>query len=315
MVTILTYSEKPELQLELAAAAYGIIEKLQGSVLGVFMGKDVRETAKSIANYFDKVLLVESELLGTFDAITYANALFKVVQLVNPDIILISGTRRDTSVASSLSALLNAGCVTDVINIEVNNNELVLTRGAYGGLSQSKLQIASSVKVIIVKPGIYKKTGGGRQGVIEELKIDIPKPRVELVNYKQRSMGAVNLNEAEVVVVAGRGVKKKEDLSMLEELAKLLNGVVSCTMPLSSELGWFPTWVGMSGVTIRPKLYIGVGVSGQVQHIAGIRDSKVIVAINIDPNAPIFEYADYGIVGDLYKVVPKLIEEFKRRGT
>ena len=132
-----------------------------------------------------------------------------------------------------------------------------------------------------------------------------------IVEVKKKEIG-VKLEEAEVVVVAGRGVKKKEDLAMLEELAKLLGGVVGCTRPLAADLKWFPIWVGMSGVTIKPKLYIGVGVSGQVQHVAGIRDSKVIVAINIDPNAPIFEHVDYGIVGDLYKVVPKLIEELKK---
>lgn len=311
MVTVLSYSERVDLQLELATLANEIVSKLGGTSVSALIGYGIRDRAHELAKYFDKVIVVDSENLKVFDIINYASVLMEIVNRVKPDIVLISDSKRGGAVASALSAILDAGCVTDVSKVELQGDSIIFHRSAYGGLGQARVEILTPQKVIAVKPGSYKPSIISRNGVIEELSIDVKKPGVNLMEVKAKEVGA-KLEEAEVVVVAGRGVKRREDLGMLEELAKVLGGVVGCTRPLSADLGWFPTWVGMSGVTIRPRLYIGVGVSGQVQHVAGIRDSKIIVAVNIDPNAPIFEYVDYGIVGDLYKVIPRLIEEIKK---
>ncbi len=141
-----------------------------------------------------------------------------------------------------------------------------------------------------------------------------PKPnRASVVGRKEKPKGQVNIKDAEIVVSAGRGFKKKEDLSILDDLAKVINAVVGASRPLTSDLGWVPEdrQVGLSGTTVKPKLYIAVGISGQIQHLTGMRESKIIVAINTDKNAPIFQECDYGIVGDLYQVVPDLTKDFK----
>ena len=141
-----------------------------------------------------------------------------------------------------------------------------------------------------------------------------PKPTsVSVVGRKEKPKGQVNIKDAEIIVSAGRGFKKKEDLSMLDDLAKVINAVVGASRPLTSDLGWVPEdrQVGLSGTTVKPKLYIAVGISGQIQHLTGMRESKVIVAINSDKNAPIFQECDYGVVENLYQVVPELTKDFK----
>ena len=134
-----------------------------------------------------------------------------------------------------------------------------------------------------------------------------------MIGRSPRQRGSVNLAEAKIIVCVGRGVGKPEDIKLARDLAEVLNGEVGCSRPVAEELNWLPEelYLGISGKKVKPELYIGLGVSGQIQHVTGIRDSKVIFAVNQDENAPIFEAADYGIVGDLYQVVPKLIEELK----
>lgn len=147
--------------------------------------------------------------------------------------------------------------------------------------------------------------------IIEKL-IDTSKVSLELLEFSPKVVEeGVKLDEADVVVGGGRGLRKKEDLKLLKELASILGGAWGVTRPLAADYGWAPEWIGISGASINPKLYIATGISGQPQHTSGIRGSKVIVAINMDSEAPIFKFADYGIVGDLYQIIPKLIEKLK----
>ena len=136
-----------------------------------------------------------------------------------------------------------------------------------------------------------------------------------MIGRKEKSKAQESLKDAEVIVSAGRGFKKKEDLAVIEELARVLNGVVGASRPLTSDLGWLPEerQVGLTGTTVKPKLYFAIGISGQIQHLTGMRDSRVVVAINTDKHAPIFQECDYGVVGDLYAVVPALAKELKAR--
>jgi electron transfer flavoprotein alpha subunit len=151
------------------------------------------------------------------------------------------------------------------------------------------------------------------QSAVEKLAL-APTSRLKIAAVEEKSRGAVRLEEAEIIVSVGRGFKKKEDLQMAFELAKVLGGQVGCSRPIAADLKWLPEehWVGLSGKKVKPKLYLAVGISGQPQHIAGILDSRIIAAINNDPSAPIFQNADYGVVEDLYKIVPILINKISK---
>ncbi len=276
---------------------FSAASKLSNEMVFACFDESVAEEAKK---YFKEVYLIKA---GSFDPFAYSEALKDLYNDVGADSVVVESSGRGVAVASMLSAKLGIRCVSDVKAIE----DGYVKRSALGA-AEAKVKLEKPF-ILCVKPGSFERVEGTESGEVKEVERSY-ESRVSLVEFKEKEKG-VDISEAEVVVCAGRGVKKKEDLSMLEELAKLLNGAVGVSRPLSADLKWMPNWVGMSGITVKPKLYIGVGVSGQIQHVAGIRDSKIIVAINNDPKAPIFENADYGIVGDLYEVVPKLIEKLK----
>jgi electron transfer flavoprotein alpha subunit len=154
-----------------------------------------------------------------------------------------------------------------------------------------------------------------RQGEILEKTISPSESNIKTINVSARTKGSVCIEDAEFIISVGRGLKNKEDISIIKNLADSLKGEIGCSRPIASDLKWLPTehWVGLSGHKVKPKIYIACGISGQIQHLAGMRDSDIIVAINKDPEAPIFNAADYGIVGDIYKVVPALVDKLKQQ--
>ncbi|MDH5663699.1 MAG: electron transfer flavoprotein subunit alpha/FixB family protein, partial [Candidatus Bathyarchaeota archaeon] len=193
------------------------------------------------------------------------------------------------------------------------NKRLLMGRMVYGGnavathFSRAKPQIAT------VPPRAFEKLEyKERKGEIIKVDVELEQPRTEVVEVKEIEAAKVKIEEAKVVVAGGRGVEKKEDFKILDELAEVLGGQVAYTRPLCEDRKWFTDWVGLSGNKIKPALYIGCGISGVIQHVAGIRDSQIIVAINKDPEAPIFEVADYMIEGDLYEIVPALSAALKK---
>ncbi len=308
---VMVYSENEKLFKELVTAAMNLnASKITGAVIGT------KEDAEKAAKYVDKVIYVDSAELGEYKPKEYVEALYVIVKASDPQVLLIGGTHKGNALAAMLSVKLGEPSITEVTNLKITEEGLIVLRSAFGGVAVAEVRVGrklftkvASPKIVCVKPGFFTPVEESKSGEVDRVSADI-KPSTEVLEVREKEVGA-GLEDADVVVVAGRGVRKKEDLSMIEELAKTLGGVVGVTRPLSADLHWAPTWIGMSGVPVKPKLYIGVGVSGQIQHIAGIRNSKVIMAINNDPKAPIFEYADYGIVGDLYQVVPKLIEMLK----
>jgi len=308
---VMVYSENEKLFRELVSAA----SHLNASkITGVVIGTD--DDAEKAAKFVDKVLFVDSSQVGDYRPKEYAEAAFQAIKSSDPQVFLVGGTHKGNAMAAMLSVMLGEPSVTEVSDLKVTEEGLMVLRSAFGGVAIAEVRVGrklftkvASPKIACLKPGFFPPVLEEKNGSIERINVDV-KATAEVVEVKEKEKGA-GLEDAEVVVVAGRGVKKKEDLSIIEELAKSLGGVVGVTRPLSADLHWAPVWVGMSGVAVNPKLYVGVGVSGQIQHVAGIRNSKVIVAINVDQNAPIFEHADYGIVGDLYQVVPKLVEMLK----
>ncbi len=233
-----------------------------------------------------------------------------------PDLILLPATPRWKNIAALIAAQLNAGLVSACLAIDFDEKEksFVMERLIYGGAGLQRVTCTSLPALATIPPKTFEAAQPltGRNGHIRELPAPSP-DRIKVIERRPKEKKAKDISEARVVICMGRGMEKKEDLLMAQQLADLLDGAMGCTRPVSEELHWLPEelCIGLSGVQIRPDLYIGIGVSGQVQHLTGIRNAKVIAAVNKDENAPIFKAADFGIVGDLYQVLPKLISEIK----
>jgi len=231
------------------------------------------------------------------------------------DLVLVAATKRGKTLAALLAAELESGLASEAKIEEFGDGSVKTSRFVYGGLAISTDTFVSGIPVVSIPPRTWERPAlvEADSPAITEIACD--PGRVRVVGQKSREGSTVNLEEAEVVVTIGRGVKNREDLAMFEELACLLGGVTACTRPVAEEEGyrWFPedSYIGISGRTVKPKLYISVGSSGQIQHLAGCRDAKVLVGIDKNEDAPLFESSDYGIVGDLYQVVPELIKQIK----
>jgi electron transfer flavoprotein alpha subunit len=300
MTLITAFSEEPELSLELARGAAKLAGKSEKDAFSVIVDEP-RE------GHAGQVLLVTSDapLAGNYELI--AEALAAVVAMKGPSTFLIGATRLGRLIAAKLAVMLGMGVLSDVRDLRMEHDELTGVREAYAG--RFKAHVASSLPCIaLVPPGCFQDEPGLPPSV-EEVRLKGLYSRVKYLEVRPKSTSSVDLKTAERIVAAGRGFKKKEDLALAEQLAKALGAVLGASRPLSSDLGWLGEeyHIGLTGIYVKPKLYVAVGISGQLQHVAGIKDSKVIVAINIDRQAPIFQVADYGLVGDLYQVLPVLI--------
>jgi electron transfer flavoprotein alpha subunit len=313
---ILTYSEEPALALEALAAAHTIASKTPFRV-GAISIKPTQEWIKELTAYgADIVYVVEDSIQEVKSIDAQVDALTAVVEQIKPEVVLIGGSKRGRELAPRLAARFGSACAADCITFDVDGSGRILsTRMVYGGAANIILAAKAKPLICSVRPKTFEKLqrDDSRRSDIIAVKAKVGEPRVKIVGTIRAEKGAVNLRSSPVIVTAGRGVKKKEDLAIIEELAKTLGGVLGATRPLVEDLKWLPKerQVGLSGETVKPNLYIAVGVSGQIHHIVGMKDSRVIVAINTDEKAPIFQVCDYGIVGDLYQIVPELTRVLK----
>lgn len=309
------FSEKYDLTLEMLGKGREIADKLQTELATVFAGYNIKEkTDELIKHGADKVYLIDNPALEHFQAEAYLSVLHNLAANYKPEIILIGSTKNGKQLAARLAARLETGCIPDCSRLSIDENErLIGERITYGGNAVAKVTFRTKPQIATIPARTFEKLEPrDRSGQVIKLDMKIEEPKTEIVETKPLETSSVKIEEAEIIISCGRGLEKKEDKALLEELAKVLGGQVGCSRPLAEDRKWFTEWVGLSGHKVKPKLYIACGISGVIQHVAGIRDSKIIVAINKDPEAPIFEVADYGVVGDLNKIVPALTETLKK---
>ncbi|MFN3805082.1 MAG: electron transfer flavoprotein subunit alpha/FixB family protein [Pyrobaculum sp.] len=228
------------------------------------------------------------------------------------DVVLLPATKNAKTAGAILAQRLGAEFLVDILSLKAEGGIVKAERYVFGNKAVATVEAPTPV-VATVASGRFPGEPPTVQSVVEKLPAAGGLAKVVAVEEKAR--GAVRLEDAPIIVSVGRGFKKREDLQLAFTLAEALGGQVGCSRPIAADLKWLPEehWVGLSGKKVKPKLYIAIGISGQPQHIAGILDSRVIVAINNDPNAPIFQNADYGIVDDLYKIIPILIQKTRKQ--
>ena len=263
------------------------------------------------------VLAVDDAKAKDMQSGPVVDALAAAVQETGAKVVLIAGGRRGKEVAPKLGAKLKAGVVTLAQKARNDGGKLVFERMFLGGKTLATEHALSDLVVATIPSRSIEPlpANAGAKGEVKKFSPAMRESKVRVVQKKPRKESGVNLEAAQVVVGAGRGFKTKDDLKLAFDLAQTLGGQVGCSRPLATDLGWLTDeyWIGLSGKEVKPKLYVAAGISGQIQHTTGIRGSKVIVAINTNKDAPIFKMADYGIVGDLYKVLPALNSAVKKQ--
>lgn len=302
--------------LELLGKGSELADSLKTELAAILLGHNVKDKADEFLGYgANKVYLIDNPLLEKPLAEPYVSALTNLVKQHKPDILLVGSTRKGKELASRTAARLETGCVPDCTYLSIDaNKRLLMGRVVYGGNAVATHFCKTRPQIATVPQRVFEKLPfKERKGEVVKFDVKLEEPRTEIVDVKKIEAAKVKIEEAKVVVAGGRGLDKKEDFAILDELAKIIGGQVAYTRPLCEDRKWFTDWVGLSGHYIKPSLYVGCGISGVIQHVAGIRDSQIIVAINKDPEAPIFEIADYKIVGDLYEIIPALAEALKKQ--
>ena len=270
-----------------------------------------KEVAKAGA---DQVICVDSEDYKEFNLDAYAQVLVELVKEENPEAVFVGGTQDGKDIAPVVAAKCNTGCASDVLDIKAEDGEVIYTCPLYGGTVLEDVKIKTTPQIATLRSGAFQKVEDPTEGevVAKEVKVADDVIKAKVTESVKEIAEMINLEEAEVIVSGGRGMGSKENFALVDDLAKLLGGVVGATRP-AIEDGWVSKihQVGQSGKIVAPKLYIACGISGATQHVSGIMNSGYIVAINKDEDAPIFDVADYGLVGDLNKIVPALTAALK----
>lgn len=324
-------NELSSIAFELIGKAKELAKDLDTDVTAVLIGYKVGNLVDSLAEYgADKVIVVDDPELETYRTEPYAHALASVINEYKPDIMLVGATAIGRDLGPTVSARVKTGLTADCTVLEIGDfpinptpnqeqkhNQLLMTRPAFGGNTIATIACPDNrPQMATVRPGVMQKiepVKGAKAEVIEyNPGFEKNNKYVEIINIIKQAKTTENIMDAKILVSGGRGVGSAENFQMLKDLAEVLGGTVSCSRAVV-ENGWLPVdlQVGQTGKTVRPNLYFAIGISGAIQHVAGMEESDIVIAINKDEDAPIFDVADYGIVGDLNKIVPALTQALK----
>ena len=299
--------------LEAVSYAAELAKKKGVSATAVAIG-NFTSSLESVGKYgASKVLHITNEKLAQVNVMAYATAIAEAAKKENAEVVVLPKSSAVDAIVSRLATKLKAGVVTGAVELPDTSSGFKVKKTIYTGKAFTTVELTSSIKVITVAKNAFAVTETGSNATVEVFSPSIPESDFSIkITKTEKATGEILLPEADIVVSGGRGLKGPENWGMIEELADLLGAATACSKPVS-DAGWRPhsEHVGQTGTAVSPNLYIAVGISGAIQHLAGVSSSKVIVVINKDAEAPFFKVADYGIVGDAFEVVPKLIAAIK----
>ena len=298
----------------LEAASYGakVAELLNTTAEGIVLGNVTEDVAALGAYGLKKIHTLKNELLNNIDDQVYTKIIAEAATNIGATVIIFSNNFSGKAIAPRLSAKLKAGLVSGAVALPDVTNGFIVKKNVFSGKAFANVSVKSPIKIISLNPNAYKINKGEGTAEVVELNIAVEQPKVK-VTAVNKVVGEVPLSEAEIVISGGRGLKGPENWALVTDLAKALGAATACSRPVA-DIDWRPhhEHVGQTGLAIAPNLYFAIGISGAIQHLAGVNRSKVIVVINKDPEAPFFKAADYGIVGDAFEVMPKIIEAVKK---
>ncbi|MAT56903.1 MAG: electron transfer flavoprotein subunit alpha [Ignavibacteriae bacterium] len=296
--------------LEAVKAANNLAEKLSYEVTAVSVGNEVSDLDKINVQ---KVVHYKNNELENYSTSAYSDLVAEFAKESDAEILFFGNTALGKDLAPRVSVKLEAGIIMDVVEFNINDGNIIASRPVYAGKALTNVKVNTKKKVFTVRPNVFSlsdEESGSAQVEIKE--VSSPNLACKVVEYKKAG-GKLDVAEADIIVSGGRGLKEAGNFKLIEDLAEVLGGAVGASRAVV-DAGWRPhgEQVGQTGKTVSPTLYVAVGISGAIQHLAGMRSSKYIVAINKDADAPIFQIADYGIAGDAFEIVPALIEELKK---
>lgn len=320
---VLTFAEQREGKFKRSAfeavrTGKKIADEISAQSFALVVGdENAEKIAPELGNYgVEKVFVVSDPRLAQYSLTAYAKIIAEAMGKLDAEYLFMSATAMGKELAPRVAGKIDAGFASDCTDLKIENGEIIAIRPVYAGKAFIKMKINSNKKIYTLRPNVFPAGGSdGRPAEVEKLNINLTDDDFKVVAFETvaSAKGKLDVTEADIVVSGGRGLKAPENFKLIEELAEILGAAVGASRAVV-DAGWRPhdEQVGQTGKTVSPKLYIAVGISGAIQHLAGMSSSKVIVAINKDKDAPIFQVADYGIAGDLFEVVPALIEELKK---
>jgi electron transfer flavoprotein alpha subunit len=299
-----------DITLEMLGKARSLGDSSGKTVTALLLGSGVGGFADTLKDHTDEVLVLDHGGLTSFNSAVYQPVLADIIGSREPALVMIGHTAFGVDLAPSLAVALGLPFASDCVDLAYDGDKLSATRSIYEGKINATVAFNEAQTLLVtVRASAFPVEEASRGGKVTELDTAVPEEPAlrKFLEYVEAAVGDVDITKADVIISVGRGIREEENMALVEELAEALGGVVACSRPVV-DAGWLTKdrQVGSSGKTVKPKLYLAIGISGQFQHVSGMKSAEIIVAINKDPKAPIFAAADYGIVGDLFKIVPAL---------